>query len=131
MDCAGRYAAQSKPHNLTKLEFGVSVANVMYRGGLTWLYETIAADVVATAKRYYKARNKAERRVRLHRIPQAHASTLSIDRLPTRLAQGMVLRINVKQGVGFSWQDVEWSEKAQAFAARHEIRGHISQRVGC
>lgn len=122
-DSTGRYAAQSKPYHLIGLELGVSVANIMCRGEPTGQTKTWAADTVATAKRDLKAGEKLDGEggyMVYGRIMPAEAS-LAIEGLPIGLAHGLVLKEDVKQGQGLSWQHVEWREKSQAVSVRREM----------
>ncbi|KAI7200260.1 hypothetical protein KC316_g17945 [Hortaea werneckii] len=130
-DNTGRYAAQSKPYHLIGLELGVSVANIMCRGEPTGQTKTWAADTVATAKRDLKAGEKLDGEggyMVYGRIMPAEAS-LAIEGLPIGLAHGLVLKEDVKQGQGLSWQHVEWSEKSQAVSVRREMEALFREEM--
>ncbi|KAI7232136.1 hypothetical protein KC330_g6059 [Hortaea werneckii] len=130
-DSTGRYAAQSKPYHLIGLELGVSVANIMCRGEPMGQTKTWAADTVATAKRDLKAGEKLDGEggyMVYGRIMPAEAS-LAIEGLPIGLAHGLVLKEDVKQGQGLSWQHVEWSEKSQAVSVRREMEALFREEM--
>lgn len=122
-DSTGKYAAQSKPYHLIGLELGVSVASIMLRGEPTGQTKTWAGDVVATAKRDLKAGEKLDGEggfMVYGKLMPAEAS-MKIEGLPVGLAHGLVLKNDIKQGQGLSWQDVEYSEKSQAVTVRREM----------
>ncbi|SMR46617.1 unnamed protein product [Zymoseptoria tritici ST99CH_1E4] len=122
-DSTGKYAAQYKPFHLIGLELGVSVASIMCRGEPTGQTQVWQGDVVATAKRDLKAGEKLDGEgsfMVYGKLMPAEAS-MEIEGLPIGLAHGIVLKNDVKQGQGLSWQDVEYSEKAQAVAVRREM----------
>ena len=48
-------------------------------------------------------------------------ASLKIEGLPIGLAHGIVLKNDIKQGQGLSWNDVEYSEKTQSVAVRREM----------
>ncbi|USW50172.1 Putative SAF domain, NAD(P)-binding domain superfamily [Septoria linicola] len=122
-DSTGKYAVQYKPYHLIGLELGVSVANIMCRGEPTGQTRTWAGDVVATAKRDLKAGEKldGEGGFMVYGRLLPAATSMSIEGLPIGLAHGIVLKNDVKQGQGLSWQDVEYSDKSQAVAIRREM----------
>lgn len=47
--------------------------------------------------------------------------SMKIEGLPIGLAHGLVLKTDVKQGQGLSWNHVEYTEKQQAVAVRREM----------
>jgi predicted homoserine dehydrogenase-like protein len=47
--------------------------------------------------------------------------SLAIEGLPIGLVHGLVLKRDVRQGEGLSWQHVDWSEKSQVIAVRREM----------
>lgn len=105
------------------MELGVSVASIMCRGEPTGQTLNWAGDVVATAKRDLKAGEKLDGEggyMVYGKLMPAEAS-LKIEGLPIGLAHGIVLKNDVKQGQGLSWQDVEYSEKTQSVAIRREM----------
>ena len=122
-DSTGKYAAQFKPYHLIGLELGVSIATIMCRGEPTGQTKTWAGDVVATAKRDLKAGEKLDGEggfmVYGKLMPAEHS--MEIEGLPIGLAHGLVLKSDIKQGQGLSWQDVEYSKKSQAVAVRREM----------
>ncbi|KAF2726571.1 SAF domain-containing protein [Polyplosphaeria fusca] len=122
-DDTGKYASQWKPYHLIGLELGVSVASIMVRGEPTGQCKTWAGDVVATAKRDLKAGEKldGEGGFMVYGKLMTAEDSLAIEGLPIGLAHGVVLKKDIKQGQGLSWQDVEYSEKSQAVAIRREM----------
>ncbi|CAI0649357.1 hypothetical protein CGCSCA4_v005636 [Colletotrichum siamense] len=122
-DPSGWYAAQYKPYHLIGLELGVSVATIMVRGEPTGQTKTWAGDVVATAKRDLKAGEKldGEGGFTVYGKLTTAENSMAIEGLPIGLAHGFVLKRDVKKDQGLSWQDVEYSEKAQAVAFRKEM----------
>lgn len=95
----------------------------MVRGEPTGQTRTWAGDVVATAKRDLKAGEKLDGVggfTVYGRLTTAQNS-MAIEGLPIGLAHGFVLKRDVKKDQGLSWQDVEYSEKAQAVAFRKEM----------
>ena len=60
------------------------------------------------------------------RLLPAKAS-IKIEGLPIGLAHGIVLKNDVKQGQGLSWNDVEYSDKTQAVAIRREMEAIFRQ----
>lgn len=60
------------------------------------------------------------------RLLPAEAS-MKIEGLPIGLAHGIVLKNDVKQGQGLSWNDVEYSDKTQAVAIRREMEAVFRQ----
>jgi predicted homoserine dehydrogenase-like protein len=56
--------------------------------------------------------------------------SLAIEGLPIGLAQGLVLKSDVKQGEGLSWQHVDWSEKSQTVAVRREMEAIFRKELG-
>jgi predicted homoserine dehydrogenase-like protein len=131
-DSTGRYAAQSKPYHLIGLELGVSVATVMCRGEPTGSCKTFAGDVVATAKRDLKAGEKldGEGGFMVYGKLMRARDSLAIEGLPIGLAHGLVLKSDVRQGQGLSWQHVEWSEESQAVAIRREMEAIYREEFG-
>ena len=131
-DSTGRYAAQSKPYHLIGLELGVSVATIMCRGEPTGSCKTFAGDVVATAKRDLKAGEKldGEGGFMVYGKLMRARDSLAIEGLPIGLAHGLVLKSDVKQGEGLSWQHVEWSEESQAVAIRREMEAIYRDELG-
>lgn len=122
-DSTGRFAAQFKPYHLIGLELGISIATIMCRGEPTGQCKTFASDVVATAKRNLKVGEKLDGEggfMVYGKLMPAEAS-LAIEGLPIGLAHGLVLKRDVQKDQGLSWQDVEFSEKAQAVAVRREM----------
>ncbi|PPJ57113.1 hypothetical protein CBER1_00481 [Cercospora berteroae] len=135
-DSTGKYAVQYKPYHLIGLELGISVATIMCRGEPTGQTRTWAGDVVATAKRDLKAGEKLDGEggfMVYGRLIPAEAS-MKIEGLPIGLAHGIVLKNDVKQGQGLSWNDVEYSDKTQAVGIRREMealfREEFQQRRG-
>ncbi|KAF9877110.1 saf domain-containing protein [Colletotrichum karsti] len=124
-DPSGWYAAQYKPYHLIGLELGISVATIMVRGEPTGQTKTWAGDVVATAKRDLKAGEKldGEGGFTVYGKLMTAEDSMAIEGLPIGLAHGFVLKRDVKKDQGLSWQDVEYSEKAQAVAFRKEMEG--------
>ena len=122
-DSTGKYAAQYKPYHLIGLELGVSVASIMCRGEPTGQTRTWAGDVVATAKRDLKAGEKldGEGGFMVYGKLMPAEKSMEIEGLPIGLAHGLVLKNDIKQGQGLSWEDVEYSEKSQAVAVRREM----------
>lgn len=95
----------------------------MCRGEPTGQTSTWAGDVVATAKRDLKAGEKLDGEggyTVYGKLLPAEAS-MEIEGLPIGLAHGFVLKKDVKQGQGLSWNDVEYSEKSQAVSVRREM----------
>ncbi|KAH8888523.1 SAF domain-containing protein [Thozetella sp. PMI_491] len=122
-DPTGRYAAQYKPYHLIGLELGVSIATIMCRGEPTGQTKTWAGDVVATAKRDLKAGEKldGEGGFMVYGKLMTAEDSMAISGLPIGLAHGIVLKRDVKKDQGLSWDDVEYSDKAQAVAVRKEM----------
>lgn len=48
-------------------------------------------------------------------------ASMAIEGLPIGLAHGILLKSDIKEGQGLSWNDVEYSEKSQAVAVRREM----------
>lgn len=95
----------------------------MCRGEPTGQTRTWAGDVVATAKRDLKAGEKLDGEggfMVYGKLVPAEAS-MEIEGLPIGLAHGLVLKKDIKQGKGLSWEDVEYTEKNQAVAVRREM----------
>ncbi len=122
-DSTGRYAMQYKPYHLIGLELGFSVASIMCRGEPTGQTQTWAGDVVATAKRDLKAGEKldGEGGFMVYGKLMPAERSLEIEGLPIGLAHGLILKNEVKQGTGLSWQDVVYSETTQSVAVRREM----------
>lgn len=79
--------------------------------------------MVATAKRDLKAGEKLDCEdgfMVYGRLIPAETS-MKIEGLPIGLAHGIVLRNDVKQGQGLSWNDEEYSDKTQAIAVRRDM----------
>jgi predicted homoserine dehydrogenase-like protein len=108
------------------------VATIMCRGEPTGSCKTFAGDVVATAKRDLKAGEKldGEGGFMVYGKLMRARDSLAIEGLPIGLAHGLVLKSDVKQGEGLSWQHVEWSEESQAVAIRREMEAIYRKELG-
>jgi predicted homoserine dehydrogenase-like protein len=128
-DSTGKYAMQYKPYHLIGLELGFSIASIMCRGEPTGQTKTWAGDVVATAKRDLKAGEKldGEGGFMVYGKLMPSEKSLEIEGLPIGLAHGLVLKSDIKQGQGLSWNDVDYSEKTQAVAVRREMEAMFRQ----
>jgi predicted homoserine dehydrogenase-like protein len=95
----------------------------MCRGEPTGQTRTWAGDVVATAKRDLKAGETldGEGGFTVYGKLMPAEKSMEIEGLPIGLAHGLVLKNDIKQGKGLSWEDVEYSEKSQAVAVRREM----------
>jgi predicted homoserine dehydrogenase-like protein len=122
-DSTGRYAAQYKPYHLIGLELGYSIASIMCRGEPTGQTKTWSGDVVATAKRDLAAGEKldGEGGFMVYGKLMTAADSMAISGLPIGLAHGIVLKRAVNKDQGLGWDDVEYSDGAQAIAVRKEM----------
>lgn len=95
----------------------------MLRGEPTGQTQTWAGDVVATAKRDLKAGEKldGEGGYTVYGKLVPAEESLRIEGLPVGLAHGFMLKKDIKQGQGLSWQDVEFDEGSQAVKIRREM----------
>ena len=95
----------------------------MCRGEPTGQTRTWAGDVVATAKKDLKAGDTldGEGGFTVYGKLLPAEKSMEIEGLPIGLAHGLVLKNDVKQGQGLSWEDVEYSEKTQVVAVRREM----------
>lgn len=131
-DSTGRYAVQYKPYHMIGLELGLSVASIMCRGEPTGQTKTWKADVVATAKRDLQVGEKldGEGGFMVYGKLMPCEASLAIEGLPIGLAHGLVLKREVKKDQGLSWQDVEFSTKAQAVSVRREMEETFRKESG-
>ncbi|CAG9988342.1 unnamed protein product [Clonostachys byssicola] len=122
-DPSGWYAAQYKPYHLIGLELGVSVASIMVRGEPTGQTKTWSGDVVATAKRDLAIGEKldGEGGFTVYGRLMPAEDSMAISGLPIGLAHGWVLKRAVKKDQRLSWDDIEYTESAQAVAVRKEM----------
>ena len=122
-DPSGWYAAQYKPYHLIGLELGVSIATIMCRGEPTGQTKTWSGDVVATAKRDLEAGVKldGEGGFTVYGRLMPAEDSMAINGLPIGLAHGWVLKRPVKKDQRLSWDDIEYTETAQAVSVRKEM----------
>lgn len=95
----------------------------MTRGEPTGQTKTWSGDVVATAKRDLEVGEKLDGEgghTVYGRLMPAEDS-MAISGLPIGLAHGWVLKKPVKKDQRLSWDDIEFTEKAQAVAIRKEM----------
>lgn len=131
-DSTGRFAAQYKPYHLIGLELGYSVASIMCRGEPTGQCKTFNADVVATAKRALKAGEKldGEGGFMVYGKLMTARDSLKIEGLPIGLAHGVVLKRDIKEGQGLSWQDIEYTVSSQPQRVRKEMEKMFREELG-
>ncbi len=104
----------------------------MVRGEPTGQTRTWAGDVVATAKRDLKVGEKldGEGGFMVYGKLTTARDSLAIEGLPIGLAHGIVLKRDVKKDQGLSWQDVEYSDKAQAVSVRKQMEALFRKEFG-
>lgn len=56
--------------------------------------------------------------------------SLEIEGLPIGLAHGLKLKRDIGKDQGLSWQDVEFSEKAQVVSVRRQMEAHFRKEFG-
>lgn len=95
----------------------------MCRGEPTGQTKTWSGDVVATAKRDLQVGEKldGEGGFTVYGKLMPAEDSMSIEGLPIGLAHGFTLKRAVKKDQKLSWQDVEYTESAQAVAVRKEM----------
>jgi predicted homoserine dehydrogenase-like protein len=95
----------------------------MVRGEPTGQTKTWSGDVVATAKRDLKVGEKldGEGGHTVYGRLMPAADSMAISGLPIGLAHGWVLKRSVKKDQRLSWEDIEYTETAQAVAVRKEM----------
>lgn len=78
---------------------------------------------MATAKRDLKAGEKldGEGGYTVYGKLMTAADSMAIEGLPIGLAHGFLLKRDVKKDQGLSWEDIEYTETAQAVAVRKEM----------
>ncbi|OJJ54873.1 hypothetical protein ASPSYDRAFT_72171 [Aspergillus sydowii CBS 593.65] len=128
-DASGWYAAQYKPYHLIGLELGVSIATIMGRGEPTGQTNTWSGDVVATAKRDLVVGEKldGEGGFTVYGKLMTAEDSMAIEGLPIGLAHGWVLKRSVKKDQGLSWEDIEYTETAQAVSVRREMEAMFKE----
>ena len=129
-DSTGRYAVQYKPFHLIGLELGVSAASIMCRGEPTGQCKEWRGDVVATAKRNLVAGEKldGEGGFTVYGKLMTAIDSLKLEGLPIGLAHGFVLKKDIPEGHAVSWQDVEYSNTAQAVQVRREMEASYRKK---
>ena len=95
----------------------------MCRGEPTGQTKTWAGDVVATAKRDLQVGEKldGEGGFTVYGKLMPAVDSMAIEGLPIGLAHGFTLKRPVKKDQRLSWQDIEYTESAQAVAVRKEM----------
>lgn len=132
-DPSGWYAAQYKPYHLIGLELGVSIASIMCRGEPTGQTKTWSGDVVATAKRDLQVGEKldGEGGFTVYGRLMPAEDSMAIEGLPIGLAHGFTLKRPVQKDQRLSWQDIEYTESAQAVAVRKEMEAMFRKEFKC
>lgn len=95
----------------------------MVRGEPTGVTKTWTGDVVATAKRDLEVGEKldGEGGFTVYGRLMPAADSMAISGLPIGLAHGWVLKRAVKKDQRLSWDDIEYTESAQAVSVRKEM----------
>lgn len=103
----------------------------MTRGEPTGQTKTWAGDVVATAKRDLAVGEKldGEGGFTVYGRLMPAEDSMAISGLPIGLAHGWVLKRSVKKDQRLSWDDIEYTEKAQAVAVRKEMEALFTQEL--
>lgn len=101
----------------------MSIATIMGRGEPTGQTNTWSGDVVATAKRDLVVGEKldGEGGFTVYGKLMTAEDSMAIEGLPIGLAHGWVLKRSVKKDQGLSWEDIEYTETAQAVSVRREM----------